>query len=96
MRAYSSTPACCNLLSWPVTSRFADHLSAISAGTDVLSRDVHHDLNSPIHHDRGSHLFLSCPLSAPMEYLDPKVLKGELQRYRRLRTDTSRAAAGRG
>ena len=87
MRAHSSTQACCNLLSWPVTSRFADHLSSLSAGTDVLSGDVHHD--------QGSHFFLSFPLSTPREYLDPQTLKRELQRYRRLLTDTSRAAAGR-
>ena len=97
MRGYYSVQALFNLVSWPVTSRFTDHLSAVSESSIEGSGDGHHhNFNSPIHQDHGYNLFpscLSCPLSACKEDLDPKALKRELRWYRHLRTTPAQAAA---
>ena len=104
MRDYYSVQTLFNLVSWPVTSRFADHLSAVSessiegsgSGSGSGSGDGHHNFNSPIHQDHGCNLFpscLSCPLSACKEDLDPKALKRELRWYRHLRTTPAQSAA---
>ena len=95
MRGYYSVQALFNLVSWPVTSRFTDHLSAVSESSIEGSGDGdgHHNFNSPIHQDHGCNLFPFCPLSASKEHLDPKALKRELRWYRHLRTATAQAAA---
>lgn len=84
-----------NLLFWPVNSRFADHLSAVSEETAGLSGDGQHYAGSPIYRDTGCHLFpacLSCPLSACKDDLDPKDLRRQL-RVLRNRQPASHAPA---
>ena len=96
MRGYYSVQALFNLVSWPVTSRFADHLSDVSEFPGKDSGGGQHYSDSPIYRDTGCNLFpscLSCPLSACKEDLDPKALKRELRWYRHLRTTTAQATA---
>ena len=95
MRGYCSVQALYNLVSWPVISRFADHLTFVSEAPPECSGGGQHYSDSPIYHDTGCNLLpscLSCPLSACRDDMDPKTLKRELQWYRHQRTTASAAA----
>ena len=93
MRGHYSAQALCNLVSWPVTSRFPDHLSTVCQPPAEGSGGGQHHSDSPIYRDTGCNLFPSYPLSVCKDDLDHTTLKREHRWYGRLRTTTSSAAA---
>ena len=62
MRGYYSAQALYKLVSWPVTSRFADHLSAVTEPPSQGSDGGQHYSSSPIHHGTVCNLFPFSPL----------------------------------
>ena len=95
MRHYYSVQALYNLLSWPVTSRFAVHPSAVGEPPAESSGGGQHYPDSPIYRDTGCNLFpscLSCSLFACRNDLDQKTLKYDLRWCRHLRTTTAAGA----
>ena len=66
MRAHYSVQALYNLLSWPVTYRFADHSPSVSDATAGRSGEGQHYSDAPIFHDTGCKLFPSYLLLPPI------------------------------
>ena len=83
---YYSVQILYNLVSWPATSRLADHLSAVSEPPAEGSGGSQHYSDFPISHDTGCNLCLSCPLSACADYLDLTTFRREFRWYRHLQT----------
>lgn len=97
MHNYYSVQALNNLLFWPVTSRFADHLSTVREETAGQSGSGQHYSDSPVYRDTGCKLFpscLSCPLSACKDDLDPKDLRRQLRVLRNRHTASQATAQG--
>ena len=97
MHDYYSVQALNNLLFWPVTSRFANHLSSVSDETARHSVDGQHYSDSPIYRDTGCSLFpscLSCPLSTCKGDLGPKDLRRQLRALRNRQTSSQVTAQG--
>ena len=95
MRDYYSVQALRNLLFWPVTSRFTDHLSAVSAETAGHSGNGQHYSDSPIYRDTGCKLFpscLSCRLSTCTDDLGSRTLRHSLQVLQDFHTPTQAEA----
>ena len=85
MRDYYSVQALYNLLFWPITYRFADHLSGISDPSAKGYADGHNNLSRPIYHNTGC-----------KDDLGLNTLKRDLHRQRHPRTAPAQAAEGRG
>ena len=97
MHDYYSVQVLNNLLFWPVTSRFADHLSTVGEETAGRSGDSQHYSGSPIYRDAGCRLFpssLSCPLCGCKDDLDPKDLRRQLRVLRNRQTASQAAVQG--
>ena len=92
MRGYYSAHTLYNLVSWPVTSRFPDRLSAVSESLTDSSVRCQHYFGPPIYQGIGCNLCLSSPLSTCNDDLGPATLKRKLRWYRHLRTITATAA----
>ena len=101
MRAYYSTPACCNPLFPPITRRFSADSTAV---TGPFGSPLSHgapDSRTAITQDSASCLPLSPTclshlLSACRDDPRPQALKRELRWQRHLRTATVKVAARRG
>ena len=99
MRAYYSTPACCNPLFPPITTRFSAVSAAVSRPFEPPSTEGAPDSPTAITQDSPSCLLLSrpfSPLPASKVGLRSSTLKRELHRQRHPRTANVKAAAGRG
>ena len=99
MRGYYSTPACCNPLFPPVTTRFSAVSAAVGGPSGSPSTEGAPVSHTAITQDSPSCLLLSrpfSPLSASKAGLHSSTLKRELHRQRHLRTANVKAAAGRG
>ena len=99
MRAYYSTPACCNPLFPPIITRFSAVSAAVSRPFGPPSTEGAPGSRTVITQDSPSCLLLSrpfSPLSASKAGLHSSTLKRDLHRQRHLRTANVKAAAGRG
>ena len=99
MRAYYSTPACCNPLFPRITCQFSAVSAAVGGPLGTPSTQGAPDSHTAITQSRSSCLFLSRPFSSLTASRDDprsQALKRDLQRHHPLRTATVKVAAGRG
>ena len=96
MRTYSSTRPLYNLLSAPITSRFAVALAAVTEPSGAPSDEGHRNPAFPIYQEYCCRLFVSrfpCALPSNKDAVDPRGLRAGSYRSTPLQSPPRTAAA---